>query len=170
MPTPGPAPKLTTLCSYYGQWIERKVPPLVRLSTAKRHRRCFEAIVLPELGAALFQEITKGRLGSVPRQAAAWEDATRNDAHHQGCSQHLTGIFDLYGATRKEKVMRICSHAWIGHERIAANPIPLTPMSATPFWHGPRATSLTGVRSSFFCFGLVSATAKRLRCDGMTSI
>ncbi|MBV8137187.1 MAG: hypothetical protein JO121_16390 [Deltaproteobacteria bacterium] len=62
MPTPGPAPKLRTLRSYYGEWIERKVPPPVRLSTAKRHRRCFEAIVLPELGAALFQEITKGRL------------------------------------------------------------------------------------------------------------
>ena len=62
MPTPSPAPKLRTLRSYYGEWIERKVPPLVRLSTAKRHRRCFEAIVLPELGAALFQEITKGRL------------------------------------------------------------------------------------------------------------
>jgi integrase len=62
MPTPSPAPKLRTLRSYYEEWIERKAPPLVRLSTAKRHRLCFEAIVLPELGAALFQEITKSQL------------------------------------------------------------------------------------------------------------
>jgi len=64
----------------------------------------------------------------------------------------LTGIFDLYGAMRKEKVLRVCSHAWIGHERIASNPIPLTPMSATPFWHGSRGTSLTGVHWLFFLF------------------
>jgi len=30
MPTPSPAPKLRTLRSYYGEWIERNVPPLVR--------------------------------------------------------------------------------------------------------------------------------------------
>jgi hypothetical protein len=62
MPTPSPAPKLRTLRSYYEEWIERKVPDLVGLLTAKRHRPCLEAIVLPELGAALFQEITKSRL------------------------------------------------------------------------------------------------------------
>lgn len=62
MPTPSQAPKAKTLCSYYEEWIERKVPPLIRLSTAKRHRLCFEAIVLPELGSALFQEITRSRL------------------------------------------------------------------------------------------------------------
>src|SRR5205807_3854799 len=62
MPARGPAPKAKTLRNYYEEWIERKIPPLVRLSTAKRHRLCFEAIVLPELGSALFQEITKGRL------------------------------------------------------------------------------------------------------------
>jgi hypothetical protein len=48
--------------NYYEEWIERKISPLVRLSTAKRHRLCFEAIILPELAAALFQAITKTRL------------------------------------------------------------------------------------------------------------
>ena len=62
MPAPPPAPKARTLRSYYEEWIERKVPPLVRLSTAKRHRLCFKAIILPELGMALFQDVTKSRL------------------------------------------------------------------------------------------------------------
>ncbi len=62
MPAPASPPKARTIRSYYEEWIERRVPPLVRLSTAKRHRLCFEAIILPELGGALFQDMTKSRL------------------------------------------------------------------------------------------------------------
>ena len=62
MPAAAPAPKLRTLRDYYEEWIGRKIPPLVRVSTAKRHRQCFEAIILPRLGSALFGEITKSQL------------------------------------------------------------------------------------------------------------
>jgi hypothetical protein len=62
MPAPPPAPKARTLRSYYEDWIERKIPSLVRLSAAKQHRLCFEAIILAELGTALFQDISKSRL------------------------------------------------------------------------------------------------------------
>ena len=169
MPTPSSAPKLRTLRSYYEEWIERKVPPLVRLSTAKRHRLCFEAIVLPELGSALFQEITKSRLEAF-RGVLLRGNTQRGTTRTVKAVRILsTGIFVLCGATRKEKGMRARSPAWIGPERIAPNLILLTLRSATRSWGGSRRMSRTGVHGYSFCFGLACATAKALRCDGMTS-
>jgi hypothetical protein len=79
---------IPSLRNYYEEWIERKISPLVRLSTAKRHRLCFEAIILPELAAALFQEITKTRPEAFRAKLLRGEDATRDDTHSQGRSQH----------------------------------------------------------------------------------
>lgn len=101
MPTPGPAPKSRTLRSYYDEWIERKDPPLVRLSTAKRHRLCFEAIVLSELGAALFQEITKSRLEAFRAKLLRGRTQRGTRRTIKAFATLLTGIFDLYGATLK---------------------------------------------------------------------
>jgi hypothetical protein len=42
--------------------------------------------------------------------------------------------------------------------------------SPEPSWRSSRGTSPTGVPGCFFSFGLACATAKPLRCDGMTSI
>jgi integrase len=43
-----PAPELVTVGEYYEDiWIKRKVPPAVRVSAAKRHRRCFQSVILP---------------------------------------------------------------------------------------------------------------------------
>jgi hypothetical protein len=46
------------LRSYYYEWIERRVPPLVRISTAKRNQFSFDAIILPEFGDARFEDMT----------------------------------------------------------------------------------------------------------------
>jgi integrase len=62
MPAKPVAPTLVTLRIYYEGWIRRKQPPLVRASAAKKHRRCFVGIILPELGDEILTEIGKARL------------------------------------------------------------------------------------------------------------
>ena len=106
MPAAPPASKARTLRNYYDEWIERRVPPLVRVSTAKRHRLCFGAIILPEFGAALFDDVTKSRLeafrakllrGKTKRGTTRTVKAVRNiidwhlrslwrDAEREGCA------------------------------------------------------------------------------------
>jgi hypothetical protein len=56
MPAKPVAPTLVTLRSYYEGWITRKQPPLVRASAAKKHRRCFVGVILPELGDEIYGE------------------------------------------------------------------------------------------------------------------
>ena len=107
MPMPGPVPKAMPLRSYYVEWIERKVPPLVRLSTAKRHRLCFEAIVLPELGSALFQEITKSGLEAF--RAALLRERRHGELREQSRPFEIssTGILDPCGAMPSAKGTRV---------------------------------------------------------------
>lgn len=62
MPAPSPAVRARTMRDYYEEWITRRVPPLVRHSTSQKNRLCFEAIILPELGSAPLQDVTKARL------------------------------------------------------------------------------------------------------------
>ena len=62
MPAPSAALKARTVRDYYQEWIARRIPPLVRLSTAKKNRMCFEAIILPDLGSTLLRDVTKARL------------------------------------------------------------------------------------------------------------
>jgi integrase len=62
MPAPSPAVRVRTMRDYYQEWITRRVPPLVRHSTSQKNRLCFEAIILPELGSAPLQDVTKARL------------------------------------------------------------------------------------------------------------
>jgi hypothetical protein len=106
MPAVSPVSKARTLRSYYDEWIERRVPPLVRVSTATRHRLCFRAIILPEFGAAPFDDVTKSRLeafrakllrGQTRRGTTRTVKAVRNiidwhlrslwrDAEREGCA------------------------------------------------------------------------------------
>ena len=103
LPTRSSAPKLRTLRSYYEEWIERKIPPLTRLSTAKRHRLCFEAIVLPELGSELFQEITKSRLEAF--RAALLRGKTQRGTKRtiKAVRNVIDWILELCGATPSAK-------------------------------------------------------------------
>lgn len=58
-----PAPELVTVGEYYESvWIKRKVPPAVRVSAAKRHRRCFESVILPRWRDVPLVEITTAGL------------------------------------------------------------------------------------------------------------
>ena len=162
--------EVETLRSYYGEWIERKVPPLVRLSTAKRHRRCFEAIVLPELGAALFQEITKGRLeafrakllrGKTQRGTTRTIKAVRNII-----DWHLRSLWR--DAEREGHASLFPRLDWPRAHRTKPDPFDSDERDAILAWFARNEPCWCPWL--FFLFGLVSATAKLLRCDRMTSI
>jgi len=63
MPPPDEATvRPTTIGDYYATWIKRQVPPAVRVSAAKRHRWCFESVILPTWGTVALLDVTPARL------------------------------------------------------------------------------------------------------------
>lgn len=74
------------------------------------------------------------------------------------------------GGTLNWKAMRVHFHAWTGRGRIAKSLTPSTATKAIRFWRGSPSTIPTGILGCSFSSGLACATARRLRCDGKTSI
>lgn len=70
-----PAPRMVTVRDHYKGWIKRVQPPLVRASSWKRHRHCFEAIILPRLGSSLLSEIGTAEMEDLRAELLAGKTA-----------------------------------------------------------------------------------------------
>ena len=161
---------IPSLRNYYEEWIERKISPLVRLSTAKRHRLCFEAIILPELAAALFQEITKTRLeafrakllrGKTQRGTTRTVKAVRNIV-----DWHLQSLWR--DAEREGYAGPFPRLDWPRTHRARPRPFDSDERDAIVAWFAQNDPYWCPCSS--FCFGAACDMAKSLRCDGLTSI